>query len=88
MSSLSDDHVAVAISGFDNSDVLREMTKSVFIALPKKPGATKCELFRTISLMSQLTKLILRVLLNRIRGRTAGEAVSYTHLTLPTIYSV
>jgi len=49
------------------------MTKSVFTALPKKPGATKCELSRTISLMSQLTKLILRVLLNRIQGRTTGE---------------
>jgi len=50
-----------------------EMCKSVFITLPKKPGATKCELYRTISLMNQLTKVILRVLLNRLRGRTAGE---------------
>ena len=50
-----------------------EMVKSVFIVIPKKPGATKCEQFRTISLMSHLTKLILRVLLNRIRGRTKGE---------------
>ena len=58
---------------YDEGRFPPEMTKSVFIALPKKPGATKCELFRTISLMSQLTKLILRVLLNRIRGRTAGE---------------
>ena len=50
-----------------------EMCKSTFITLPKKPGATKCELHRTISLMSHLTKLLLRVLLDRLRGRTAGE---------------
>ena len=49
------------------------MCKSVFITLPKKPGATKCELYRTISLMSQLTKVILRVLLNRLRARIASE---------------
>ena len=41
--------------------------------MPKKAGATKCEQYRTISLMSHLTKLIIRVLLKRIRGRTADE---------------
>jgi len=66
--------LGLAITRYDEGRFQPEMTKSVFIALPKKPGETKCELFRTISSMSQLTKLIfLRVLLNRIRGRTAGE---------------
>ena len=41
--------------------------KSVFIALPKSPGATECELHRTISLMSHITKVLLRVLLRRMR---------------------
>ena len=50
-----------------------EMCKSVFITLQKRSGATKCEEHRTISLMSHLTKLVLRILLNRIRGRTTGE---------------
>ena len=50
-----------------------EMIKSVFITMPKKAGTTKCEQYRTISLMSHLTKLIIRVLLKRIRGRTADE---------------
>jgi len=50
-----------------------EMCKSTFITLPKNPGATKRELHRTISLMSHPTKLLLRVLLDRLRGRTVGE---------------
>ncbi len=50
-----------------------EMSRSVFIALPKKAGTTKCELHRTISLMSHMTKVILKILLQRIRGRTKGE---------------
>ena len=50
-----------------------EMSKSIFITLPKKPGTTKCELHRTISLMSHMTKLILKILLQRVRGRSRGE---------------
>ena len=38
----------------------------VFIALPKIPGATECELHRTISLMSHITKVLLRVLMLRM----------------------
>ena len=39
------------------------MIKSVFITMPKKAGATKCEQYRKISLMSHLTKLITGVYL-------------------------
>ena len=40
-----------------------DMSRSVFITLPKKAGTTKCELHRTISLMSHMTKVILKILL-------------------------
>ena len=50
-----------------------EMCKSIFITLPKKPATIKCDQHRTISLMSHLTELVLRILINRLRGRTAGE---------------
>ena len=43
------------------------MTKSIFIALLKKPGTIECELHRTISLMSHVTKTILHVLIRRLR---------------------
>ncbi len=50
-----------------------ELNKSIFITLPKVNGTTKCEKHRTISLMSHVTKLILRIVINRIRGRTLSE---------------
>ena len=49
------------------------MHKSIFITIPKKPGAVECNLFRTISLMSQITKIILKVILNRIKGKLKLE---------------
>ena len=50
-----------------------ELNKSIFITLPKVNGATKCEKHRTISLMSHITKLVLRIVINKIRGRTLQE---------------
>ena len=50
-----------------------ELNKSIFITLPKVNRATKCEKHRTISLMSHITKLVLRIVINRIRGRTLQE---------------
>ena len=58
---------------YDRSKFPAEMCKSIFITLPKISGTSKCELHRTISLISHVTKLILRILLERFRGRTAGE---------------
>ena len=49
------------------------MAKSVFIALPKIPGAIECELHRTISLMSHITKVLLRVLMLRMRKSLRPE---------------
>ena len=51
--------------------------------MPQKTGATKCEQYRTISLMSHLTKLIIRVLLKRIRGRTADEVAEEQYGFVP-----
>ena len=39
-----------------------EMKHSVFITLPKKPKAMICTEFRTISLMSHVTKLLLKII--------------------------
>ena len=50
-----------------------ELNKSLFITLPKISGTTECEKHRTISLMSHVTKLILRLVVNRVRGRTLQE---------------
>ena len=39
------------------------LSKSIFIVLPKTNGATEWELHRTISLMSHVTKILLRAIL-------------------------
>ena len=46
-----------------------EMSKSIFITLPKKPKAVECGDYRLISLMPHVTKIFLRVILNRIKTR-------------------
>ena len=45
--------------------------------IPKKPGAIECELHRTISLMSHIIKLILRIIMTRIR-RVIRPEISQT----------
>ena len=51
----------------------RELNTSIFIALPKVNETIKCENHRTISLISHVTKLVLRIVINRIRGKTLHE---------------
>ena len=39
---------------YDTGKIPQDLSKSIFIALPKKPGTIECELHRTISLMSHM----------------------------------
>ena len=36
---------------YDTGKIQQDLSKSIFIALPKKPGTIECELHRTISLI-------------------------------------
>ncbi len=58
---------------YDSGDIPEDLCKSVFIALPKKPGAVECALHRTISLMSHVIKIILRIIMARARSRIRSE---------------
>ena len=49
------------------------MNESIFIRLPKKPKATLCAEYRTLSLMSHLLKVILKVILLRNRQKIEKE---------------
>jgi len=49
------------------------MCQAVFIAIPKKRNAIECELHRTISLLSHVTKIILRVLMMRARRKIRDQ---------------
>ena len=50
-----------------------ELNKSIFITLPKVNGTIKCEKHRTVSLRRHVTKLVLRIVINSIRGITLDE---------------
>ena len=58
---------------YDTGKIPKDMSKSIFIALPKKTGAIECELHRTISLMSHVTKILLRIIMMRTRNRIKRE---------------
>src|SRR5438552_17728198 len=51
---------------YNSGNIPEDLSKSIFIALPKKPGATECELHRTVSLMSVVIKVILCILMQKI----------------------
>jgi hypothetical protein len=66
---------------YDTGEIPEDLTKSIFIALPKKSGTTECELHRTISLMSHVTKILLKILMmhmkNKIRPEIAKEQYGF-----------
>ena len=58
---------------FYDGEFPEDRNKSIFIILPRKPGAVECEQYCTISLMSHITKIILRILLLQARSRITAE---------------
>ena len=52
---------------------LEESSKSISVHYQKKTEATECELHRTISLMSHITKILLGVILIRARSKVRPE---------------
>ena len=67
---------------YDSGEIPEDLSKSIFIALPKKPGANECELHRTISLMSHVIKILLRILMmmsakSRIKSEMAKEQFGF-----------
>ena len=46
-----------------------EFTKTVMIPLPKKVNATECSDYRTISLIPHVSKILLKILTQRIEGK-------------------
>ena len=51
---------------YDTGYIPDDMRKSTFIPIPKKAKAVNCTDFRTISLMSHVTKMLLKIILHRI----------------------
>ena len=51
----------------------KEMLRSIFVMIPKIPRTLDCSNHRTISLMSHILKLLLRIVLQRIRQKILPE---------------
>ena len=54
---------------YNNGEWPDEFSKTVVVPLPKKEGAVKCSDFRTISLIPHASKIMLRILTQRINGK-------------------
>jgi len=50
-----------------------EWTFSTFIPLPKKGDLKQCENYRTIALVSHASKILLRIILERIQVKSETE---------------
>ena len=60
-----------------------ELNKSIFIALPKANGTIKCGKHRTIRLMSHVTQVVLRIVINKLRGITWHEIAPEQYCFMP-----
>ena len=58
---------------YETGNIPDEMKKSIFIPIPKKNGTMKCDEHRLISLISVISKIILKVLLKRARNKIQNE---------------
>ena len=58
---------------YNSGYIPTDMKQSIFIPLPKKPKAEKCTEFRTISLMTNISKLLLKIIQQRIADKIDKE---------------
>ena len=49
------------------------LKESICIHIPKKPKATRCQEYRTISIMRQVTKLLLKIVMDRMKRKIEAE---------------
>ena len=47
----------------------KDMRQSIFVPIPKRPNAHNCSDFRTISMMSHMTKLLLKIIMASHSGQ-------------------
>lgn len=54
---------------YDSGNILEDVTKSILVSLPKRPAANEYDPHGAISLMSHISKLMMRILTNGERSR-------------------
>ena len=58
---------------YDTGHIPEDLKKSTFLPIPKKSKAVNCSDYRTISLMSHVTKVLLKVILQRNKTKIDVE---------------
>ena len=56
----------------DTKEWLKQWTQSLVIPLPQKGNLKQCQNYHTTSLISHPSKVILRVILNRLKAKAEG----------------
>ena len=69
----------VANRNYESGYIPNAMRESVFVSIPKKSGALECSTHRTISIMSQLGKVLLRVVMSRLKGKMNERVLEEQH---------
>ena len=68
---LKDDELSIAAfnmpANLENSAVATGLERSVFIPIPKKGNAKECSNYRTIALVSHVSKVMLKILQGRLQ---------------------
>ena len=57
----------------NTGEMPKQMNKSIFVTIPKKTGTLDCGKHRTIAISSQVSKISLRVVMERMRGKIRNE---------------
>jgi len=63
----------ICVAIWETGEWPEEWTFSTFIPLPKKDDLKQCENYRTIALVSHASKILLRIILERIQVNTKTE---------------
>jgi len=63
----------ICVAIWETGEWPEEWTFSTFIPLPKEGNLKQCENYRTIPLVSHASKILLRIILERIRVKTETE---------------
>ena len=65
--------LSIANKIYNSGIIPEQMKQSIFVTIPKKGDLLECKNYRLISLMSHITKAILRIILSRIRNKINPE---------------
>jgi len=63
----------ICVEVWETGEWPEDWTKSIFIPIPKNGDMKQCRNYRTIALVSHASKIMLKIILERIRRRTESE---------------